>query len=317
MRAAAAERAVEGPELVAAVLEGLAAHPKRIASKWLYDARGSRLFDRICELDAYYPTRTETQILKANAAPLAAFVPAGAALVELGSGSSAKTRILLDALDDLAVYVPVDISAEHLRHAAAELAADYPQLPVWPVVGDFTAGLNLPHELDDTPKLLFFPGSTLGNLEPEDAVALLRRLGEVANVAGFVIGIDLEKDVARLRAAYDDPEGVTAAFNTNLLVRLNRELDATFDPAAFAHAARWNAERRRIEMHLVSRCAQEVRVAGRRFAFAEGESIHTENSHKYTLDGFAELATRGGWRTRERWLDDAALFSVHLLVPAR
>lgn len=317
MRAAAADRAVEDAELVTSVLEGLAARPKRIASKWLYDARGSRLFDRICELDAYYPTRTEAGILKANAARLAAFVPAGAALVELGSGSSAKTRILLDALDGLGVYVPVDISAEHLRHAAAELAADYPHLPVWPVVGDFTAGLHLPGELHDTPKLLFFPGSTLGNLEPADAAALLRRLGEVANVAGFVIGIDLEKDVARLRAAYDDPEGVTAAFNTNVLVRLNRELGATFDPAAFAHEARWNAERRRIEMHLVSRCAQEVGVAGRRFAFADGESIHTENSHKYTLDGFADLAARGGWRTRERWLDDAALFSVHLLVPAR
>ncbi len=316
MRAAAGGHPVEDTELVASVLDGLGARPKRIASKWLYDAEGSKLFDRICEVEAYYPTRTETGILEANAARLAAFVPARTALVELGSGSSAKTRILLDALDDLAVYVPVDISAEHLRHAAAGLAADYPHLPVWPAVGDFTAGLHLPAVLDDTPKLLFFPGSTLGNLEPNDAVALLRRLADVANVAGFVIGIDLEKDVGRLRAAYDDPEGVTAAFNTNLLVRLNRELDATFDPAGFAHEARWNAERRRIEMHLVSRRVQEVRVAGRSFAFAEGESIHTENSHKYTLDGFADLALRGGWHTRERWVDDDALFSVHLLVPA-
>ena len=317
MRAAAADRAVEDAELVASVLDGLAARPKRLASKWLYDARGSKLFDSICELDAYYPTRTETGILAAHATRLAGFVPAGAALVELGSGSSAKTRILLDALDQLAVYVPVDISADHLRHAAAGLAADYPRLPVWPVVGDFTAGLPLPGELDDAPKLLFFPGSTLGNLEPDDAVALLRQLREGANVVGFVIGIDLEKDVARLRAAYDDPEGVTAAFNTNLLVRLNRELDADFDLSAFAHEARWNAERRRIEMHLVSRRAQEVRVAGRHVAFADGESIHTENSHKYTLDGFAELAARGGWRTRERWVDDGELFSVHLLVPER
>ena len=316
MRAAAADRAPEDAELVASVLEGLGAQPKRIASKWLYDAEGSKLFDRICELDAYYPTRTETGILEANAARLAAFVPERAALVELGSGSSAKTRILLDAFDDLAAYLPVDISADHLRHAAAGLAADYPQLPVWPVVGDFTAGLHLPGELDDRPKLLFFPGSTLGNLEPDDAVALLRRLREGANVVGFVIGIDLEKDVARLRAAYDDPEGVTAAFNTNLLVRFNRELDADFDVSAFAHEARWNAERRRIEMHLVSRRAQEVRVAGRRFAFAEGESIHTENSHKYTLDGFAALAERGGWRTHECWVDADQLFSVHLLVPA-
>ncbi|NBB69074.1 MAG: L-histidine N(alpha)-methyltransferase [Alphaproteobacteria bacterium] len=316
MRAATAGRAPEDAELVASVLEGLGTRPKRIASKWLYDAEGSQLFDRICELDAYYPTRTETGILEANAARLAAFVPERAALVELGSGSSAKTRILLDALDDLAVYVPVDISGEHLRHAAAGLAADYPRLPVWPAVGDFTAHLPLPGELRDTPKLLFFPGSTLGNLEPDDAVALLRRLRDVANVAGFVIGIDLEKDVARLRAAYDDPEGVTAAFNTNLLVRLNRELGAGFDASAFVHEARWNAERRRIEMHLVSRRAQVVRVAGRRFAFEEGESIHTENSHKYTLDGFADLAARGGWRSRECWVDDDRLFSVHLLVPA-
>jgi dimethylhistidine N-methyltransferase len=316
VRAAAFGRAPEDAAFVASVLEGLGAHPKRIASKWLYDAEGSKLFDRICELDAYYPTRTETGILEANAARLAAFVPERAALVELGSGSSAKTRILLDAFDGLTAYLPVDISADHLRHAAAALAADYPQLPVWPVVGDFTAGLHLPGELDETPKLLFFPGSTLGNLEPDDAAALLLRLRDVANVAGFVIGIDLEKDVARLRAAYDDPEGVTAAFNTNLLVRLNRELDADFDLSAFAHEARWNAEHRRIEMHLVSRWAQEVRVAGRRFVFAEEESIHTENSHKYTLDGFAALAERGGWRTRECWVDADRLFSVHLLVPA-
>lgn len=313
---AAAGRPPEDADLVASVLAGLGASPKRIASKWLYDEAGSQLFDRICELEAYYPTRTETGILEANAARLAAMVPPGTALIELGSGSSAKTRILLDALADLGLYVPVDISAEHLRGAAAGLAADYPRLPVWPVVGDFTAGLTLPGELDAAPKLLFFPGSTLGNLEPDDAVALLRRLGRVANVTGFVIGIDLEKDVARLRAAYDDPEGVTAAFNTNLLVRLNRELDAGFDPTAFAHEARWNDEHRRIEMHLVSRRAQRVRVAGRTFTFAEGETIHTENSHKYTLDGFAALAARAGWRTRERWVDDEALFSVHLLVPA-
>jgi dimethylhistidine N-methyltransferase len=312
----AARRLPENAEFVASVLDGLGRCPKGLASKWLYDDEGSRLFDRICELEEYYPTRTETAILRANAGRLASLVPPGTALVELGSGSSEKTRILLDAVDAFTAYIPVDISERHLRAAATRLAARHPELAVLPVAADFTQGVPLPPGLAETPKLLFFPGSTLGNFEPDEAAALLRRLRAMPAVVGFVVGADLEKDVGRLVAAYDDREGVTAAFNLNLLHRLNRELDGDFDPAAFAHEARWNAERKRIEMHLVSRRDQVCHVAGRRFAFEEGESIHTENSHKFTLGGFAALAWRAGWEVRESWTDDEALFSVQVLTPA-
>lgn len=312
----AARRLPENAELVASVLDGLGRPQKCIASKWLYDDEGSRLFDRICKLEEYYPTRTETAILHANAGRLGALVPAGTALIELGSGSSDKTRILLDAVDAFRAYVPVEISERHLRAAATRLAASYPDLAVLPVAGDFTEGVPLPPGLAETAKLLFFPGSTLGNFEPDEAVRFLRRLRAMPAVVGFVVGADLEKDVGRLIAAYDDREGVTAAFNRNLLSRLNRELGADFDVEAFAHEARWNGERKRIEMHLVSRRPQRCHVAGRWFAFAEAETIHTENSHKFTPAGFRALAERAGWNVRECWLDPEALFSVQVLTPA-
>lgn len=308
-------RAQGDPEFVASVLDGLGQTPKRLECKYLYDAEGSRLFDRICELEEYYPTRIETGILRDGAARLADLVPSGAALVELGSGSSIKTRILLDALPSLAAYVPIDISAEHLQTAAARLGRDYPDLTVHPVVGDFTGAIPLPAPLREQAKLLFFPGSTIGNFTVTEARALLSRLRRIPAVAGLVIGVDLRKDLGRLIRAYDDVEGVTAAFNKNLLVRINRELGGDFDLDGFSHEARWNEAQGRVEMHLVSLRPQRVRIAGRSFGFAGGETIHTENSHKFTRDGFRELAASAGWATREVRSDPEDLFSVHFLVP--
>jgi dimethylhistidine N-methyltransferase len=295
------------------VLEGLARPQKSLEAKFFYDEAGSKLFDRICELEEYYPTRTETQILRDNAARLKSLLPEGAALVELGSGSSTKTRILLDALD-WGAYMPLDISAEHLHATARTLKSDYPDLPVHPVVADFTQDIALPAALRDMPKLLFFPGSTIGNFPPEEAQALLERMRRLPGVVGFVVGADLRKDPERLVRAYDDAEGVTAAFNKNLLSRMNRELGATFDPGSFCHEARWNDRDSRIEMHLVSRKDQEVQLAGQTFRFRSGESIHTENSHKYSVDGFAELARKKGWTPTDCWTDADGLFSVHVLT---
>ncbi len=298
------------------ILVGLKREQKTIESKWLYDAKGSQLFDRITALDEYYPTRTETGILKARAADVATRVPDGAALIELGSGSSIKTRLLLDALPQLAAYVPVDISAEHLNGAAKQLASEYRTLDVQPVVADFADDIALPEGYADASKVLFFPGSTLGNFEVEAGVGLLRRLRALTDVAAFVIGIDLVKDRQTLLRAYDDSEGVTAAFNINLLERINRELGADFDPAAFRHKARWNETDSRIEMHLVSRENQTVTVAGETIRFAEGETIHTENSHKYTPEQFQALCARGGWRVSELWTDAQSHFGVAVLEPA-
>lgn len=304
------------PEAFArSVLDGLARPQKRLESKWLYDAEGSRLFDRICRLEEYYPTVTETGILRRNAVSLRNVIPPGSALVELGSGSSTKTRILLDALPDLGVYVPVDISAGHLAAASRRLSADYPALEMHPLAADFTAPIVLPEALRTVAKLLFFPGSTIGNFTVMEAQALLARLRRLPGVAGFVIGADLRKDVDRLLRAYDDRDGVTAQFNLNLLSRINRELDGSFELACFAHAARWNEAQSRIEMHLVSDRRQTVDVAGEAFGFDEGETIHTENSHKFSIDGFGNLARDAGWAPTAVWTDPERLFSVHVLVP--
>ena len=302
------------PEFAAHVIDGLGRPQKRLAPKYLYDDAGSRLFDRICELEEYYPTRTETRILRDNAHRLSDILPADTALVELGSGSSVKTRLLLDVLPAISAYVPIDISGEHLGAAAKRIAADYPALRVRPVVADFTAAISLPRDLEAVPKLLFFPGSTIGNFTLPEAQSLMMRLRRLPNLAGFVVGADLVKDVDRLVTAYDDAEGVTAAFNRNLLVRMNRELDGEFDLEAFRHEARWNAPQSRIEMHLRSLRSQRVSVAGESFDFAEGETIHTEDSHKFTLDGFRTLARDVGWSPYEAWTDAASLFSVHVLT---
>lgn len=304
----------ERAELARAVVEGLSAPTKWLPCKYLYDEAGSQLFDRICELPEYYPTRTETGILQACAGDIAAAVGPGAEVVELGSGASIKTRILLSALERPAAYVPVDISEAHMLAAVAGLQPDYPSVAMRPVAADFSGPFALPRRTGDGRRLLFFPGSTIGNLDPDEAEAFLGRMRNDLEPDAMVLGADLRKDPAILVPAYDDAAGVTAAFNLNYLDRINRDLGADFDRARFRHEARWNERMGRIEMHIVSRTAQTVRIGDRAYDFAEGESIHTENSHKFTLLQLRELAARAGWRTAASWTDDRQLFSVHLLA---
>jgi dimethylhistidine N-methyltransferase len=297
------------------VLEGLALPQKTISAKHLYDEEGSRLFEAITELPEYYPTRTEIGLLESAAPEIASFISDGATLVEFGSGASTKTRLILDAAPQTAVYVPVDISEEALAAAAAAINADYPKLIVAPLAGDFTEVIDLPEAALGRPRTGFFPGSTIGNFEHDDAVAFMaaaRRL--LRSGAQFVVGVDLVKDVAVLEAAYDDAQGVTAAFNKNLLTRINRELDGDFDLEAFDHRAIWNADKSRIEMHLVSKKDQTVRLAGQTFSFRAGETIHTENSHKFTPEGFEALAEKAGWRALRRWISPEPAFAVFMLA---
>jgi len=302
-------------ELRAAVLNGLGQLQKTILSKFFYDAEGSRLFDRICALPEYYPTRTETAILRAHASAIAAALPPRVVLVEYGSGASVKIRLLLDALDRPAAYVPIDISGSHLRAAASVLAFDYPAVTVIPVCADFTRPTALPPGLPEGARVGFFPGSTIGNFHPPEARRLLRSFRRQLGPGGrLLIGIDLKKDPAILHAAYNDAAGVTAAFNRNLLARINRELDASFDLAAFEHLAFWNPAAGRMEMHLRSRIRQTVFVAGRPFRFSAGETIHTENSYKYSVEEFTALGDAAGWATASLWTDPERLFSVLLLA---
>lgn len=302
------------------VIAGLSRPQKRLDSAFFYDEAGSRLFERITALPDYYPTRTEIGILDRAGAEIAAVLGPGVQLVELGSGSSVKVRLLLDRLADPAGYVGIDISREHLRQACAALAADHPGLDVLALCADYMQEVPVPPPADGLPRrrIGFFPGSTIGNLEPEAATAFLARwrrtlLEGGREPGGMLVGVDLKKDPALLRAAYNDPTGVTAAFNRNILARINRELDGTFDPHAFTHRAIYCAGRGRIEMHLVSSRDQIAMAAGRRFAFAAGESIHTENSCKYTVPEFQALALRAGYRPERVWTDADRLFSVHWL----
>ncbi|MBP2310933.1 L-histidine N(alpha)-methyltransferase [Azospirillum soli] len=300
---------------LADVLDGLSRPRKSLPCKYFYDREGSALFDAICTLDEYYPTRTETALLHDRAAEIAGLAGPGATLVELGSGSSVKVRILLDALDDPAMYVPVDISREHLVAAAARLAGDYPAVTVVPVAADYVRGFALPRGVRPERTVVFFPGSTIGNFRPAEALTFLRGLGQRLGVgARLLIGVDLRKDRRILEAAYNDAAGVTAAFNMNLLARINRELSGTFDLTRFAHRAHYDAVRGRIEMHLESLVPQTVRVAGRPFRFAAGETIHTENSYKYSIGGFRRMAARAGWATERSWTDADGLFSLHWMV---
>jgi dimethylhistidine N-methyltransferase len=298
------------------VLAGLRRPHKQLPAKYFYDAVGSRLFDRITELPEYYPTRTELGILRDNAEAMAARCGPRCLLIELGAGSLTKVRLLLDRLDRPAGYVPVDVSGDHLRSAAAALADDYPDLDVRPVVADFTGPFALPG-VTAARRVVFFPGSTIGNFDPPEADALLRRVaGLVGPGGGLLLGVDLRKDVAVLERAYNDAAGVTAAFNRNLLVRINRELDADFDPAAFRHHAFFNREQSRIEMHLVSVRRQRVWVGPAAFDFRDGESIHTENSYKYDLSDLAARAGRCGLRLDEAWTDGQNYFAVSYLTAA-
>lgn len=301
------------------LLEGLRARPKHISPTFLYDARGSQLFDLICEQPEYYPTRTETAILEAHAQSLARTVGPRAQLVELGSGASLKTRILLDRLPDLAAYVPVDISRTHLMEAAGQIARSYRNLQVLPVCADFTLPFVLPKTRRPVARtVVFFPGSTIGNFDHDEAVDLLASMREIAGPGGgAIVGIDLVKDVPTLIRAYDDAAGVTAAFNLNLLTRLNREFGADFDLSGFVHDAVWNARERRIEMHLVSLREQIVQVADERIEFAAGERIITEHCHKYTVESFREQAQAAGWSLRQFWFDERHYFCVTWLEQAR
>jgi dimethylhistidine N-methyltransferase len=293
------------------ILRGLEAAQKRLPSKYFYDARGSELFDQICELPEYYVTRTERAIMQTHAGEMAQILGSKVRLVEFGSGSSVKTRLLLDQLD-AAAYVPVDISGEHLHKTARELAQNYTRFPIEPLVADFTEALTLPQEtVESRLTAVYFPGSTLGNFEPTAATQLLRNIRQlVGNDGGLLIGADLQKDPAELEAAYDDAAGVTAEFNLNLLARLNRDFGADFQVNAFKHMARYDHHHGRIEMHLVAKRAHEFSIFGQRFSMQRGETIHTENSYKYTLDGLADLAQTSGFRTSKTWTDAAQRFAV-------
>ena len=309
------EPAEAGSSFVRDVIAGLTARPKRLSPKYFYDESGARLFEDITALPEYYLTRCELQILRERAADIARFFPADSALIEFGSGSSKKVRILLAAAPTIAAYVPVDISSEMLIQEAEELRRDHPRLAVLPVVADFTQPFSLPPAAAGMAHTGFFPGSTIGNFEPHEACAFLRHAGRVlGRGAALIIGVDLVKDASILNAAYNDAAGLTAKFNLNLLARINRELDGDFDLASFDHRAFYNRERHRIEMHLVSKKRQKVSVAGRGVEFRAGETIHTENSYKYPLEYFTALARGSGWAPVAAWTDAGANFSIHALA---
>ncbi len=308
-------------DLRAEVLQGLSQTQKCLSPKFFYDRKGSRLFDAITELPEYYPTRTEIGILREHGAAMAELIGKGRVLIELGSGSSLKIQILLAALGP-AVYVPVDISKDHLLASASTLAERFPWLSIRAVCADYSGPFDLPLEPDWDARAAFFPGSSIGNFEPAQAQALLERVGEVLGPGGrLLIGVDLVKDRAVLEAAYNDSGGVTADFNRNLLARINREIQGDFDLDAFEHRAFFNpdpdprspAGPGRIEMHLVSNRGQRVRIGHRTIAFRAGESIHTENSYKYDLPGFGRLAADARFVTEQVWTDQGSLFSVHCL----
>jgi dimethylhistidine N-methyltransferase len=294
------------------VVAGLSAKPKRLPPKYFYDSAGSALFERITQLPEYYPTRCELGLLRDNAPAIASLFPANCALIEFGAGSSRKSRILLGAAATVEAYVPVDISGDFLQRDAAQLRRDFPRLAVHPVVADFTQSFAIPQMTAMLPRVGFFPGSTIGNFEPHEAARFLRHAGIILGPgAVLAIGVDLVKDSKILCPAYNDAEGVTAKFNLNLLARINRELGADFDPTAFEHHAFYNREQNRIEMHLASTKRQKVKVNGATYNFRAGETIHTENSYKYTLAAFAALARGSGWSPLNVWSDGQ--FSVHAI----
>lgn len=296
------------------VLAGLATRPRAIPARWLYDRRGSELFEDITDLPEYYPTRTERALLEASAGEVGEAVGPGRAVIEFGSGSSAKTPLLLRGIDP-AAYVPIDISGDFLRESAAQLGADFPELPVHPVEADFTRPVPLPGEVADLPKLGFFPGSTIGNFIPPSAVDFLRAMKETLGVgAHLLIGMDRIKDEEVLVPAYDDAAGVTGAFNLNLLERINRELAGTIPLDAFRHRAVWNDPLARVEMHIEALRDVSFEVEGERFAMAAGETIHTENSHKYGPRDARILLRAGGWTMVREWTDPKDWFALILAL---
>ncbi|MGB8275171.1 MAG: L-histidine N(alpha)-methyltransferase [Alphaproteobacteria bacterium] len=302
-----------------AVLRGLGAPPKSIPSMFFYDARGSRLFEDICELPEYYLTRTEIGLLRRFGPEIAALMGRQARLVEFGSGSSVKVRILLDAMEDAAAYIPVDISREHLLQSASSLARDYPGIEIVPVCADYMGDLALPPLPGRRGKIVgFYPGSTIGNFSPPEAVAFLKQAARSLAPGGdLLIGVDLKKDRATLEAAYNDSRGVTAQFNLNLLRRINRELGGDFDLGRFRHRAFYDESEGRIEMHLESRAAQSARIDGAEIRFSAGETIHTENSYKYEIGEFLAIAAEAGYTPVRTWTDSRCLFSIHYLRTQR
>ena len=293
------------------VIAGLAKQRKSLPSRWLYDERGSELFEQITQLEEYYPTRVETGILRANAAEMAGFIGKGATLIEYGAGAGIKTEILIEALQAPRLYVPVDISGDFLDQAVISLRHRFPNIGIWPIVADFTGDFEIPGGIPLKGRSAFFPGSTIGNLDHGETVSFLRRMHRHVGAKGTaVIGADLTKDVRVLRAAYNDREGVTAAFNANLLARINRELDGDFRLERFAHEARWNSVNSAVEMHLVSTEAQTATVDGQSFDFEAGETIHTETSRKYDVRTLSALVEIAGWYIEEMWTDPRQSFGV-------
>jgi len=305
-------RSFADPAFRADVIDGLTRRPRAIPARWFYDHRGSQLFEAITELPEYYPTRTETALLRAVAGAIAERVGPGRAMVEFGSGSSTKTPIMLQAIDPSA-YVPIDISGDFLRESSRALSERFPGLPVFPVEADFMKPIALPAQLRDLPKLGFFPGSTIGNMIPMSSTDLLRAMRtSLGQGAMLLIGMDRIKDQEVLERAYDDAAGVTAQFNLNLLERINRELDGTIPVRSFRHRAIWNDDRARIEMHLEAARDMLFTVEGRPFEMAEGETIHTENSHKYGPRDARLLLRSGGWTPIAEWTDPDDQFALYL-----
>jgi dimethylhistidine N-methyltransferase len=314
--ARAAEMHAQDAGFGADLLDALGRWPRAISPKYFYDAQGSALFDAICELPEYYPTRTELALLARHAGEIADLMGPGAEIVEYGAGSLRKVRLLLDAAQRPTRFVPVDISGEHLLAAAAALRADYPGLRVESVVADYTRPFALPDRSAAVVagrRVGFFPGSTIGNFSHDEALGFLRMAARQLRGGALLLGADVVKDPARLHAAYNDSQGVTAAFNLNLLARANRELGADFDLQRFAHAAFYNAPQSRIEMHLMSLSRQRVQLLGRSFELQEGETLHTENSHKFTIDSLRALAQAAGFVPGPAWTDPERLFSLHWL----
>lgn len=300
------------------ILEGMLAPQKRISPKYLYDEHGSELFDAICELPEYYPTRTEARIMDDHLAEIARLVGPRASVIEFGAGSNDKARRLLRSLDRPVAYVPVEISGEYMAGQARELEHEFPALSVKPVIADFTKAFDLPaHVTEPRRNLIFFPGSTIGNFERAEAKALLETMRYEARANGaLLIGVDLVKPTETVLAAYNDSRGVTAAFNRNVLAHLNEGIGSDFRPELFRHEAIYDSGNQRIEMRLIARRSHSAVLAGREIRFQVGEHIVTEYSHKYTIDGFRQLAREAGWSSRSVWTDDERLFSVHFLEPA-
>jgi dimethylhistidine N-methyltransferase len=296
------------------VIAGLTQRPKKLSPKYFYDETGSKLFEQITLLPEYYPTRTELRILRDRGAEIAAAIPSDAALVEFGAGATTKVRLLLKQ-SSFKAYVPVDISGDFLNGQASALRADFPDLAVHPVTADFTKPFELPPEVKEMPKVGFFPGSTIGNFDPDEASAFLRSARAIlGDGATMIVGVDLEKDERVLHEAYNDAAGVTGQFNLNVLARINRELGGNLDLAGFEHSAIYNRKRHRIEMHLISRRPQTIRVLDHTATFKTGETIHTESSYKYSIERFTALALTSGWSPRASWTDPDGMFSVHALV---